>query len=256
MVVQRFLKKPYDIIYMEYKNKFWHVVNEVIKKSDIILEVLDARFVELSRNREIEDKCEGKRFIFVINKCDLVPKGELIKWKKKLKPVVFVSATKRFGTTMLKRKIVELARKKNVTVGVMGYPNTGKSSVINAICGKKKASTSPASGHTKGKQLLRMTKGVFLLDTPGVFPYKEKGSELAFIGADDFTKIKDPDMVVLELLEIHGERIKKFYGVKGDGEEVIEKIAKKFHKLKKKGELDIIETSKMILKDWQRGKIT
>ena len=240
---------------MEHKSKFWHVVNEVIGKSNIIMEVLDARFVELSRNREIEEKCEGKKFIFVLNKCDLVSKNEMVKWKRKLKNAVFVSATKRLGTSVLKRKIIELAEGKNVTVGVMGYPNTGKSSIINAICGKKKAGTSPTSGYTKGKQLLRMAKGVFLLDTPGVFPYKEKGIKLALIGAEDFSKVKDPDLVVLKLLEEQGERIKKHYGVEGDGEEVIEAVAKKFHKLKKGGKLDIISTSKMILKDWQRGKI-
>jgi len=256
MVVERFLNKLYNILHMvEYKNKFWKVVNGVIEKSDIILEVLDARFVELSRNREIEDKCEDKKFIFVINKCDLVSKKEMDPWKRKLKNCVFVSATQRFGTSLLKRKIIELSEGKNVTVGVMGYPNTGKSSVINAICGKKKAGTSARSGYTLGKQLLRMSKGVFLLDTPGVFPYKEKGSKLALIGAEDFTIVKNPDMVVLELLEEQGERIKKFYGVEGEGEEVIEEIAKKLHKLKKGGVLDIIATSKVILKDWQRGKI-
>ncbi len=240
---------------MEYKNKFWHVVNKVIEKSDIILEVLDARFVEMSRNKEIEDKCEGKKFIFVLNKCDLVSKKEMEGWKRKLKNVVFVSATKRFGTSLLKRKIKELAEGKNVTVGVLGYPNTGKSSVINAICGKKKANTSPSSGHTKGKQLLRMDKGIFLLDTPGVFPYKEKGDKIAFIGAEDFSKVKDPDLVVLKLLEVQGERIKKHYGVSGEGEEVIENVAKKFNKLIKGGLPDIISASKLILKDWQRGKI-
>jgi ribosome biogenesis GTPase A len=240
---------------VEYKNKFWKVVNGVIEKSDIILEILDARFVELSRNREIEDKCEGKKFIFVLNKCDLVSKKEMEKWKRKLKNCVFVSATQRYGTTLLKKKIIEFADGKNVTIGVLGYPNTGKSSVINAICGKKKARTSASSGFTKGKQLLRMAKGVFLLDTPGVYPYKEKGSKLALIGAEDFTRVKDPDLVVLELLEEQGKRIKEFYGVKGEGEEVIENIAKKLHKLKKGGELDITAASKVILKDWQRGKI-
>ena len=240
---------------MEYKNKFWKVVNEVIKKSDIVLEVLDARFVELSRNKEIEEKCEGKKLIYVLNKCDLVPSKELNKWKKKLKNSVFVSATKKLGTSILKKKIIEFSEGKNVTVGVLGYPNTGKSSVINAICGRKKAKTSPASGFTKGKQLLRMTKGVFLLDTPGVYPYKEKGSKLALIGAEDFTQVKDPDLVVLELIEDKGKRVRAHYGVKGSGEKLIENIAKKYNKMKKGGVLDIYETSRMILKDWQRGKI-
>ena len=239
-----------------YKNKFWKVVNGVIEKSDIILEVLDARFVELSRNREIEEKCEGKKFVFVLNKADLVNKKELEGWKRKLKHVVFVSATKRLGTSILKRKIIELAKGKNVTIGVLGYPNTGKSSVINAICGRKKASTSPMSGHTKGKQLLRMAKGIFLLDTPGVYPYKEKGRKLALIGAQDFSKVKDPDLIILELIDEMEDRIKKHYGVEGEyDEEILENIAKKFRKLKKGGKLDIDATARMVLKDWQRGKI-
>jgi len=240
---------------MEHKTKFWPVVNEVIKKSDIILEVLDARFVELSRNEEIEEKCANKKLIIVLNKCDLVLKKDLMKYKKKLKNAVFVSATQRLGTTILKKKILEFAEKKNVTIGVVGYPNTGKSSVINAIAGKKKASTSAMSGHTKGKQLLRMAKGIFLLDTPGVLPFREKGPQLALFGAEDFTKVKDPDMVVIELLKLKRDKIKKYYKVSGNGEKLIHNIAIKYHKLKKGGLPNIDETSRMILKDWQTGKI-
>ena len=55
-------------------------------------------------------------------------------------------------------------------VGVLGYPNTGKSSIINALKGRASAPTSPVSGYTKGMQWIRASKRMYLLDPPGVFP--------------------------------------------------------------------------------------
>src|SRR3990170_7559787 len=136
------------------------MVKDVIKKADILLEVVDARFPDETRNSEIErDIARSKKpFIIVLNKCDLVSKENIEKTKSRLEqiaPTVFVSSKEKFGTTMLRHKILEIAgiKGRNIIVGSLGYPNTGKSSVINGVAGKHKASTSPVSGHTKGLQL-------------------------------------------------------------------------------------------------------
>src|SRR3989338_7985505 len=162
------------------KRTYWDIVNDVIRETDIVLEVLDARLVDETRNKEIEDKLKklNKPLIYVINKCDLVDKQEAERQKKRLRPSVFISATNKLGTTMLLHEILRQARNvgartDRILVGVLGYPNTGKSSVINALAGRASAKTSPLSGFTKAMQLIKLTKNIYLMDTPGVLPYKE-----------------------------------------------------------------------------------
>ncbi len=238
--------------------QFWEVVNRVIEKSDIVLEVLDARFPDKTRNREIEDKARkfGKKIIYVVNKCDLVEKGEVEKLKRKLRPSVFVSATKHQGTMILLRTISRMAKDK-VVVGVVGYPNTGKSSVINALKGRASASSSPQSGHTKGEQLVKVTRKIYLMDTPGVLPYMEKDEvKHALIGSVDFSKVKDVEDTALRIIESNIKRIKKHFGIKADDpEEVLEEIALKLNKLKKGGVPDTKAAARSLLQDIQRGRI-
>src|SRR3989344_2372044 len=120
------------------------------------------------------------------------------------------------------------------------------------------ASTSPHSGHTKAKQLIKITDNVYLIDTPGVLPYMERDKiKLAMIGAEDFTKTKDPDLAAMELIKNKKKMICKFYGVKeSPPEKVIESIAIKYKRLSKGGKANINETARIILRDWQKGKIT
>ena len=242
---------------MTMKN-FWDVVNQVMKRSDIILIVLDARFPEQTLNLELQDKALEKPIIYVLNKCDLADKKTLMKFKNKHKNTIYISAKEHQGTSILLKKILEVSKGEEVTVGVVGYPNTGKSSIINALKGRKSAGTSPHAGHTKGKQLIKITDNVFLLDTPGVLPYMEKDkSKLGMIGAIDPTKMKDPDLAAMELIKNRKNIICKYYDVKeGSPEKIIENIAIKLKKLIKGGEPNIDETSRTILRDWQRGKIS
>ncbi|MBT4174157.1 GTPase RsgA [archaeon] len=234
---------------------FWPAVNKVIKYSNIIIEVLDARFPELTRNQEIEDKIKRKKLILVLNKCDLVDKKEVEAWAKEHN-ALFVSATKRLGTTMLKRKIISLSKGKT-TVGVLGYPNTGKSSIINVLAGRRAAKTSPQSGYTKGRQLIRMSPNIYLFDTPGVLPYKEKDElKHSLTSTKDFTKVKDPETVAFELIKLKKTTIQKFYKLESDDpEELLEELGQKLGKLKKGGKVNFDATARIILKDWQRGKI-
>jgi len=136
---------------------FWNIVNAVIAKSDILLVVLDARVVEETRNCEIEKKiiAAGKEIIHVLNKSDLVSKEKLEAEKKKFKHCVFMSAKLHEGTNLLRQKIMRVAKGEKVTCGVLGYPNTGKSSVINALCGSGGAKVAPIPGYTKAIQLLK-----------------------------------------------------------------------------------------------------
>jgi len=240
--------------------KFTKIVNSIIKRSDIILEILDARFPEESRNYFLEQKLKDKKIIYVLNKADLIDKNH----KKKLKgtnPSVYVSAKKRLGSRKLRDLIFITASKINkpkILVGVIGYPNTGKSSVINMLKGKHVSLVSSVSGFTKGEQLIKLSSKIYLIDSPGIIPMKEKYSVKHLkIASIDFSKIKDAENYVLDLIDDNKQQICSYYNLdlNLDSYDILEKIAEKFKKLKKKGELDLDAAARQIIKDWQSGKI-
>jgi ribosome biogenesis GTPase A len=239
---------------------FWSIVNKVIDEADIILLVVDARLINETKNKELELKIKKrkKQLITVINKCDLVEKETLETYKFKFHPCVFVSAHKFFGMTLLRKMILRHAKEFPVTVGVVGYPNTGKSSIINSLKGKGSAGVSSVSGYTKGVQNIRVDSKIRVIDTPGVIAESDdKHSAKLAITASKNTH-KDPDLVVYELFKEYKEQIKKYYEIKTEElseEELLEEIAISLNRYKKGNKPDIETTAKMILQDWQKGKI-
>jgi len=240
---------------------FWKHVNKIIKEADIVIEVLDARMVDKSRNVEIEEKVDraGKKLLFVINKADLVGEENLGRWKRILKPCIFISSAEKKGTTILKKKILEMSRGKEVTVGILGYPNVGKSSMINALSGRGSARTSSWSGFTKRVQKIKVDSKIMLLDSPGVFPYKEKDPyKHSLTGAIDFSQLKDPETVAEKFIIDHKEMVKKFYKLDDaldDAEEILEALAFHMKFLLKGKRADIERTARALMKDWQSGKL-
>ena len=243
---------------------FWKIVNEVIAQSDIVLEVADARFPLESRNEELEKKVQraGKKLIIVLNKCDLVSKDLLDKIKRQVPDSVFVSSKDNFGTTILRKKILAMAKKSEIVAGVVGYPNTGKSSIINILKHSAAAETSSQAGFTKGKRMVRVDKKLMLIDTPGVLQYREKdSSKLALLNAISASQVKEPDIAAAEIIEKFAKEnpnaFEKFYGIEPgeDAYETLEEIGKRLRKFRKKGEIDIDSVSRKIIDDWQKGKL-
>ncbi len=234
------------------------LADRVLRQSDIVLLVIDARDVQGSINREIENKirCMGKKFLYVVNKCDLISKEQ--QDKIKLPNSIQISAAKRWGTLRLWKKIIEMSKGKEVVVGVVGLPNTGKSMIINVLKGRHSAPTSPISGFTKGIQKLRADSRVVLLDTPGVLPREvEDKTGMYAIGAIGYEKIKNPEMAVAKLMEKMGGKIEEYFGVEKSGGpmETLEKIALKKHALKKGGLPDTARMARRIIMLCQRGEI-
>lgn len=241
-------------------------VCQVINNSDIVLCVLDARYIADTRNIYIEEKIRemNKKIIYVLNKADLahyIDQREL----NMLSPNVIVSCLTRRGVNELRNKIKiiskKLDKKPPIYIGAVGYPNTGKSSVINLILGRKEvARTSPESGFTKGVQSLKLSEGIYLLDSPGIIPPSERFTELtklAKIGVKTFDRTEDPDLVVHDLMKLHPGLFEKFYGLdtQGDSDKFIEELGKKRGIFLKRYQIDTDRVSRMILRDWQKGLI-
>lgn len=266
---------------------FWKHVNQVLREAQIIIEVLDARMIEETRNVEIEDKIRRlkKQILYGVTKCDLTNLDELKLKIKALQPSVFISCRERLGTTILKKKILELSHGEPVIVGVVGYPNVGKSSLINALAGRAAARTSAESGFTKGLQKIRINSKIILLDTPGVFPKgKADSANYGKTGVIDYAKIKEPEIAALQLIKEERELILAHYQMEDkqmvdqqmrnyfttdeltigtrespadrmDAEEILIKLAFKWNKLQKGGKPDLEAAARQLLKEWQTGKI-
>jgi ribosome biogenesis GTPase A len=255
------------------RTPFPKVVRDMIRICDIILEVLDARFIDDTRNLAMEElvKLNNKKLIYVFNKADLVKIPEIKEqaMAKGIHPFVFVSSKARIGSKELRTRIKIEVKKMNIPhsqahVGIIGYPNTGKSSLINFLTGRSSAKTASEAGFTHGLQKIRLTSGILLLDTPGVIPDQDysttKGQTIAKhakIGVRTHDKVKDPDFIVSSLMENYSKQIETFYNIRAEGnaEKLIEEIGKRKKLLKKGGIVDMDRAARVILKDWQEGII-
>jgi ribosome biogenesis GTPase A len=273
---------------------YWQKIRQMVSESDIVLEILDARLVELSRNEPLEKifKEIGRPIIYVINKADLVSRKALEIATDKLKDetkaeVVYVSnrqtrTIKTLLTTI--KKVFEIYGKRederynkftpkkqrqhrkakgDIVVGVFGYPNVGKSSVINSLAFKKKAIVTSKAGTTHGAHWISAGSNIKMIDTPGVIPLEYNDElRLALIAAKNPEKIKERDVVAAKIIEMfiesNKQALEKFYNIKierEDSYDILEEIGEKKGHLKKGGVVDEQRTSTMIIRDWQQGKI-
>jgi len=256
---------------MEMDNS-WRIVDRVIYESDILLEVIDARMPNLTRNKRVENKIRQKRkfLILVLNKSDLITRKMRMDFLRDsgLREAIFVSCKDRAGITSLKKMILNLARKIRyrdyIRVGVVGYPNTGKSSVINVLVGfKSVAKTSPVAGFTTGIQWIRGKGNIMFLDTPGVIPFGESDeTEQALMSVIDPNKLVNSDLAAMKIIQLfldHNKKIlEKFYDVKietNDTFEILLEIGKRKNLLRKGGRVDEARTALTIIRDWQRGNL-
>ncbi len=252
---------------------FPKLARDVIRISDVILEVIDARFIEKTRNITFEDeiKAQGKVLVYVFNKADLVDINELKKnvELQELRPYVFFSCKSVIGRKRLRDLIkIESKRKSNnyktAHVGIIGYPNVGKSSLINLLAGRKSAGTSAQAGFTRGIQKIRFARNILILDSPGVIKEGEdsttKSSDLkkhAEIGVRTYDKVKNPDFVLSELMKAHPLLFEAYYGIdaKGDVEVLLDVLGRKKGFMLRGNNADLDKTARYVLKAWQNGEI-
>lgn len=248
------------------KKGFWIVVKDIIRKADVILEVLDARFPELTRIRKLEGYAYffKKPVIYVVNKADLVSKTTLEKNIREFPgpDTVVISAKKLKGINGLIKKIKSKTKIEDVKVAVIGYPNTGKSSLINKLSSGGKARTSSESGFTKGLQLIAGKDNLRLFDTPGIVPFRDRDElRLGLVSGISPSKLKNPDIVAYKLVSIFMKNnpgvLEKAYGVdtKLNPEDFLIELGKKNYMLMKGGIVDERRAAIQFLNDFHKGKI-
>ena len=248
------------------KQGFWIVVKDMIREADVILEILDARMPDLTRNKRLEQyaAASGKRLMLVINKKDLISENAIRSIEKSYsgRDYALVCSRSHKSISRFIGQIKSKAKKDKLKVAVIGYPNTGKSSLINILSRGGKAKTSLESGLTRGAQFISGRGNLMLIDTPGVVPY-EDGEEvlLGLTSAISPDKLNDPESVAYELIGIFKKNnpiaLEKEYGLNAglEPEELLLEFGKKRCMLMKGGVVDERRAAIQLLTDWHNGKI-
>ncbi|XP_014775789.1 nucleolar GTP-binding protein 2 [Octopus bimaculoides] len=151
------------------------------------------------------------------------------------------------------------SNKKQISVGFIGYPNVGKSSVINTLRKKKVCKVAPIAGETKVWQYITLMRRIYLVDCPGVvYPSGSTPTEIVLKGVVRVEHLRNPEDYIGAVLErVRPEYITRAYKIESwnGTEDFLEKLAKRYGKLLKGGDPDFNNISKIVLNDWQRGRL-
>lgn len=266
----------------------------MIDSSDVILHVLDARdpmgTMCQSTLDYIQREKSHKQVVLVINKCDLVPNWvtvchllfmNLSQYLSRLQARYIQHLTPKYPTIAFhasqnhpfgKGSLIQLLRqfsqlhrdKKQISVGFVGYPNVGKSSVINTLKSGKVCKVAPVPGETKVWQYITLTRRIYLIDCPGIVPTSahDSNTDTVLKGVVRVEALPVPSDHIPALLE----RVKPLYlsrtynveipdGGTFEAEALLDSLARKKGRLLRGGEPDREGVAKILLSDWVRGRI-
>ena len=254
-----------------------------VKNVDVIIYVLDARAPLASLNPELDKISDKKPILFVLNKFDLADnskidkllKDNVLKDKYENSSVIKLNATSSGAINIVFNEIKKLCKEKiekNISKGinfflramVVGVPNSGKSTLVNNLCGKTKALTGNKAGVTRGKQWVTVGTNFQILDTPGtLYPNLENQSvarKLAYIGSIRDEILDKNELAcdfISDIRKQYPQAIAKRYNIDEEGlpYEVLEKIAMARKLLLKGGEVDYDRASIVLIDDFRKGKL-
>lgn len=265
--------------YPGHMTKAKRAMKEDIKLIDLIIELVDARAPLSSRNPDIDELGKGKARLILLNKSDLADERANEQWISYFSglgyQVVKMNCRSGAGLKQINGAVQEACKEKlqrdrrrgilnrPVRAMVVGIPNVGKSTFINAFAGKACAKTGNKPGVTKGNQWIRLNKSLELLDTPGIlwpkFEDQQVGLKLAYIGSINDEILNKEELalgLIRFLMEKYPEALKERY--QADGETpllVFEQIAKVRACLQKGGEYDYSRAANVFLDDYRSGKL-
>eukprot|EP00288_Rhodomonas_lens_P016620 CAMPEP_0177697076 /NCGR_PEP_ID=MMETSP0484_2-20121128/4322_1 /TAXON_ID=354590 /ORGANISM="Rhodomonas lens, Strain RHODO" /LENGTH=489 /DNA_ID=CAMNT_0019208093 /DNA_START=165 /DNA_END=1630 /DNA_ORIENTATION=+ len=261
-------------------------LQEVLSAVDVVVEVRDAR-IPISTTHPIVDSWlqnRNTKRVVCISKIDMAPRSAMSMWKAYLEnsleiPVAFMNCKEggkglidlkkiinKIGKDINARRESREMRPRNVRVAVIGYPNVGKSALLNRLAGKVKAKSENKAGVTKSLQWSRVD-GFDLLDSPGIIPAKLLTQEIAVhlaicddIGSASYDTILVAAALIDEVRKVgfslpsyvdHSGFYKRYQLNIGtmSGEEYIFRLAQsKFMGLE-------LQAAERILDDWRKGRL-
>ena len=266
--------------YPGHMTKAKRMMQENISLIDLIIEIVDARIPLSSRNPDIDELGKNKSRIILLNKSDLSDARHNEAWMEYFKEkgfhVVLVNSKSGQGVKSIQSVVQEACKEKierdrkrgiinrPVRAMVVGIPNVGKSTFINAFAGKACTKTGNKPGVTKGKQWIRLNKQLELLDTPGIlwpkFEDQLIGLRLALIGSMN-DEVLHVDELAVEVIKFLGKHYKELllsrYGVEWneDPYALLESICIKRGCIAKGEKPDILKGSNLLLDEFRAGKI-
>lgn len=257
------------------------LIIEHLKAVDVAAELLDARIPLASANPMVEELLSGKPRIVILNKADLADPEMTKAWESYYKRKGVAAVSMSCGNGKDKKKFLRLIKEaagpmlekwkrrglktRSARIMILGIPNVGKSTLINFISGTAAARTANTPGHTRGKQWVRLSQGLDLLDTPGVlwpkFEDQVAALRLAATGAiagDVF----DADTVVPELMRVLArtapDALREKYGIEdaaADPQILLAQAGKRRGCILPGGVIDYARVQTMILNDFRSGKL-
>lgn len=266
--------------YPGHMTKARRMMEEDIKLIDLVIELVDARLPLSSRNPDIDKIGKNKSRLILLNKSDLADERRTKEWADWFEEqgyfTVMVNSRNGTGMKVINNVVKEACKEKierdrkrgilnrPVRAMVVGIPNVGKSTFINSYAKKACTKTGNKPGVTKGKQWIKLSNTLELLDTPGIlwpkFEDQTVGLKLAFVGSikDDILNTTELAMELLKYLmaEYPGIVAKRYEAEEQeDIPAVLTEIAKNRKCLLKGNELDMDKAAKILLEEFRNGKL-
>lgn len=266
--------------YPGHMTKAVRMMQENIKLIDLVIELVDARTPMSSKNPDIDSLAGNKARVILLNKADLADPAGNAAWteyfKKKGFHVLEINARTGAGVRAVQGLVQEACKEKierdrrrgiknrPIRAMVVGIPNVGKSTFINAFAGKGCTKTGNKPGVTKGKQWIRLNQNLELLDTPGIlwprFENQQVGERLAMIGSinDEILHADELAAAILIYLQKHYQgKIRERYEIEefGDAYAMLKEISIQRKCFLKGEEPDLLRTSRIIVDDFRGGRL-
>ncbi len=266
--------------YPGHMTKAKRMMEEDIKLIDLVIEIVDARLPMSSRNPDIDKLSNNKARLVLLNKSDLSDERANKLWMEYFKGkgfhVLEINSKSGKGVNQINSVIAEACKEKierdrrrgiknrPVRAMVVGIPNVGKSTFINSYAKKACAKTGNKPGVTKGKQWIKLSKTLELLDTPGIlwpkFEDPQVGIKLALLGSikDDILNLGELSLELIKRLqESYPEALPNRYQINGCEEplQVINDIARVRGCKLKGDELDIEKAATLLIDDFRNGRL-